>query len=184
MTDYTAQGNPCITHHPSEGRDLLWGVGTVYNRTLTYPLRPNTWGTREVYLSRDARASASIKETLEVRLKTASSTTSNVMALYLLSYRGKRSIDFPAQRNPCNPTVFHSRAGNGCHQRCQETCLCQAVCLSVKAVCQGKPICLMSRDMSPTPSGRKSLTTSMKTPYIFTCLRAPFSSFCLKLFLL
>ena len=27
---------------------IFWGVGTVCGRTLTYPLRFNTWGTREI----------------------------------------------------------------------------------------------------------------------------------------
>ena len=35
--------NPCVTLPPSERRDLR-GVGTVYGRTLTYPLRFNYLG--------------------------------------------------------------------------------------------------------------------------------------------
>ena len=40
-----------VTLYPplSEHRDL-WGVGSVHGRTLTDPLRFNTWGTREVRL--------------------------------------------------------------------------------------------------------------------------------------
>ena len=79
--DYAAQGNIYNTLPPSERRGL-WGVGTVYGRTLTYPLRFDTWGTREINVSlRTARASASRKETVEVRFEPVSSTTSNVKVL-------------------------------------------------------------------------------------------------------
>ena len=69
--DYPAQGNPYIIHSPPSERRDIWGVGTVilYGCTLTcYPLRFNTWGTREICFW-DARASVSIQETFEVRFE-------------------------------------------------------------------------------------------------------------------
>ena len=69
--DYPAQGNPYNTLPPSERRDI-WDVGTVYGRTLTYPLRFNTWGTRETcYLGTHAQAFLK-KETFEVRFEPVS----------------------------------------------------------------------------------------------------------------
>ena len=44
--------------------------------SATYPLRFNTWGTREMSCFRDARESVSIKETFEVRFEPVSSTMS------------------------------------------------------------------------------------------------------------
>ena len=78
--DYPAQGNPYNTLPPSERRDL-GGVGTIYRRTLTCPIRFNTWRTREICFFRDARASVSTKETLEMGYEPVSSTTSNVEVL-------------------------------------------------------------------------------------------------------
>ena len=45
--DYPAQGNLYDTFPHSERLDL-WGVGSVYGRTLTYPIRFDTWGAREI----------------------------------------------------------------------------------------------------------------------------------------
>ena len=60
----------------------LWGVGTVYGRTLTYPLRVNETNEMCVCVCfRDARASVFVRGTLEVRFEPVSSTTSNVKVL-------------------------------------------------------------------------------------------------------
>ena len=46
-----------ITLFPPSDRRDLWGVGTVYVCTLTYPLRFMTWGTRgDVFLGTHAQA--------------------------------------------------------------------------------------------------------------------------------
>ena len=61
------------------------------------------------YVFRDARASVYIKETFEVRFEPVSSTPSNMkVSQYLLSYRGKRPIDYPAQGNPYSRAVCDS----------------------------------------------------------------------------
>ena len=87
--DYPADGSPCnplppLPPPPFEHRDL-WGVGIVYGRTLTYPLRFDVWGTREMYVSLGtARASVFfMKKTFEVKFEPLSSATSNVRLLLL-----------------------------------------------------------------------------------------------------
>ena len=66
--EYRIQGNPYSALSPSERRDI-WGVGTVYGRTLTYPLRFQCPGR---CVSRDAPAGVSIKETFIVRFEPVS----------------------------------------------------------------------------------------------------------------
>ena len=52
---------------------------------------------------KDARASVSIKETFEVRFEPrVLPTTLEVKVLPTLSFKGKRSIDYPAQGSPYN----------------------------------------------------------------------------------
>ena len=78
--DNPAQGNPCNTLPPSERRGL-WAVGIVYVRTSLYSLRFITWVSREMRFLRYARASVSVKETLDVRFEPVTWTTSNVNVL-------------------------------------------------------------------------------------------------------
>ena len=53
----------------------------MYGRTLIYPFRFNYRGTRETYVLKGARASASKKEAFEARFEPVSSTTSTVEGL-------------------------------------------------------------------------------------------------------
>ena len=109
-----AQGNPYNTLPPSERREL-WGVGTVYVRTLTYPLRFITWGTREMCFSRCARASISVKGTFEVRFEPETWTTSNVMVLPTYWAKGvkDRSITQP---KVINITVYRTGSLIQCYR--------------------------------------------------------------------
>ena len=92
--DYPAQGNTYNTLPPSERRDL-WGVGTVYGRTLIFP-PISIPGESGIYIHGDARASIFIQGTFEVRFEPVSSMTSNVKVLPAEPYEVKyRSIIQP-----------------------------------------------------------------------------------------
>ena len=67
--DYPAWGNPYKSPPASERRDT-YGAGTVYGRTMTYPLRFHAYGTRKIYVFRDAHANASkIYDRREIRTR-------------------------------------------------------------------------------------------------------------------
>ena len=67
--DCPAHGNPSNTLPPSKRRDL-WDIGTTHVRTLTHPLRFNTWGTKGRRAFRDALAGVVVNETLEREART------------------------------------------------------------------------------------------------------------------
>ena len=94
--DYPAQGNPYNTLSPSERRDIF-GVGTVYGCTLTYPIRFNTWGTREICVFRDRTRKRFYNRNVRSQIRTPCPRRRQMWRYYLLSYRGERSIDYPVQ---------------------------------------------------------------------------------------
>ena len=106
--DYPAQGDPNSTFPPSQRRDL-WGVGTVFCRTLIYPLCFITCGTRDDLDVFFRCASVSVNK--KKRSKWDSNPWPGRCEMWeccLLSFREKRQIDYPAQGNPYNSSSSKS----------------------------------------------------------------------------
>ena len=91
---------------------------------------------------RCARASVSVKGAFEVRFEPVSCRRRQMRRRYLLSYKGNRSIDYPAQGNPYNNRM---------------TTIVVLLFFSGFCVC---PYELHKRRITSSVSGRKKITSS------------------------
>ena len=74
----------------------------TYGRTCLPNLLPKSWGPRETCIIRRTRKYWLSTKMFEVGFELLSWRRRQIWRCYLLSYRGKRLIDYPAQHKPYN----------------------------------------------------------------------------------